>query len=161
MDIQLFKDLLCTKLDDIEKRTLHVLHQLNDDEVNYRYNEASNSIANLVVHISGNIDERVRRGIRGSDVTRDRDTEFDVLYRTRDELIEITKASYQDVMYTIEQMSEEDFMKTQVIRDRERINLDVLVTCVTHFSEHLGQMLYLAKMLKDQDFITASVPKRK
>ncbi|MEK5057906.1 DUF1572 family protein [Paenibacillus sp. FSL H7-0326] len=95
MDIHLFKEVLCTKLDDIEKRTLHVLHQLNDDEVNYRCNEASNSIANLVVHISGNVDERVRRGIRGSDVTRDRDAEFDVLSRTRDELIEITKESYQ------------------------------------------------------------------
>ncbi|GAK38977.1 hypothetical protein TCA2_0703 [Paenibacillus sp. TCA20] len=161
MDIHLFKELLCTKLDDLDKRTLHVLHQLNDDEVNYRYNEASNSIANLVVHISGNIDERVRRGIRGSDVTRDRDAEFDVLYRTRDELIEITKESYQDVRQTIELMSEEDLMKTQVIRDQERSNLDILFACVTHFSEHLGQMLYLAKMLKDQDFSTASVPKRK
>ncbi|SDW34870.1 Protein of unknown function [Paenibacillus sp. PDC88] len=161
MDIHLFKEVLCTKLDDIEKRTLHVLHQLNDDEVNYRCNEASNSIANLVVHISGNVDERVRRGIRGSDVTRDRDAEFDVLSRTRDELIEITKESYQDVRQTIERMSEEDWMKTQVIRNKERSNLEVLLTCATHFSEHLGQMLYLAKMFKDQDFITASIPKRK
>ncbi|MCM3783445.1 DUF1572 domain-containing protein [Neobacillus mesonae] len=161
VEISLVKELLISKTEDIEKRTLHVLAQLSDEEVNYRYNEMSNSIANLVVHISGNIDERIRSGICGREVIRDRDAEFETLYRTKDELIELTNQSYRDVKETIQQMSEEDFMKTQQIRNREHINLDVLLKCVTHFSEHLGQMLYLAKMLKDQNFVTASIPKRK
>ncbi|WP_198027763.1 DUF1572 family protein [Paenibacillus forsythiae] len=55
------------------------MDQLSDEQVNWRPNDSSNSIANLMVHISGNINERISKGINNKDFIRNRDEEFEEL----------------------------------------------------------------------------------
>ncbi|NGM83786.1 DUF1572 domain-containing protein [Paenibacillus sp. 7124] len=155
------KSILIAKFEEIQRRIIFVLDQLSDEQVNWRPNESSNSIANLIVHISGNINERIARGINKKDVTRNRDEEFEELYRTKQELIQLTNVSLLEIIETTKSMTEETFMKTQIVRDRERTNWDVLIQCATHFSEHLGQVFYIGKMIKDREYVTTSVPKKR
>ncbi|MNN56142.1 hypothetical protein D3C81_1710580 [compost metagenome] len=54
--------LLKNKFDEILNRILLVINQLTDEQLNWRPNESSNSIANLIVHIEGNIYERISKG---------------------------------------------------------------------------------------------------
>ncbi|AHV98800.1 DinB family protein [Paenibacillus sabinae] len=155
------KGILIAKFEEIQRRVILVLEQLSDEQVNWRPNESSNSIANLIVHISGNINERVSKGINNKDLTRNRDEEFEELYRTKQELIQITNESLLELIQTTKSMTEETFKKTQLERDRERTNLDVLIQCATHFSEHMGQVFYIGKMIKDREYVTTSVPKKR
>lgn len=49
------RSFLIRKFEEIERRMLFVLDQLNEEQL--IENEASNSAANLIVHICGNIEE--------------------------------------------------------------------------------------------------------
>ncbi|MCF8564195.1 DUF1572 domain-containing protein [Alicyclobacillus tolerans] len=46
------------KMLDLQRRWVNALKQFNDDDVNWRVNDMSNSIANLVVHVVGNLHQR-------------------------------------------------------------------------------------------------------
>jgi len=53
------KNMLKDRFDAMEKRILLVLEQLDDQQVNWRPNDSSNSISNLMIHINGNMKERI------------------------------------------------------------------------------------------------------
>lgn len=158
--MEIVKNLLITKFEEIHKRLILVLNQLSDEEVNWRPNESSNSVANLIIHISGNIGERISKGINNKDFIRNRDQEFEDMYRKQQDLIEIVNDSFREIIETTRVITEETLMKTQIVRDKERTNLDMLMQCATHFSEHLGQVFYIGKILRDKDYITSSIPKK-
>ncbi|MGO4532838.1 DUF1572 family protein [Paenibacillus sp. 2TAF8] len=152
--------LLSKKFEEIQRRIVLVLDQLSDEQVNWRPNESSNSIANLIIHIRGNINERITKGIHNKGISRNRDEEFEVIYRTKQDLINITNGSFDEIIETTKIMTKESLMKTQLVRNKERTNLDMLIQCATHFSEHMGQVLYIGKMIKDREYVTTSIPKK-
>jgi uncharacterized damage-inducible protein DinB len=155
------KDLLIKKFEEMEKRILSVLDQLNDEQVNWRPNESSNSIANLIVHIRGNVNERISGEILGKKVSRERDKEFEEMNMSRQELVELTKESFNNITETLRKMTEEQWRQTQQVRGKDRTHLDMLLQCAAHFSEHMGQILYIGKILKNEDYITTSIPRNK
>ncbi|MDF2721556.1 MAG: hypothetical protein K0Q59_1231 [Paenibacillus sp.] len=154
-------ELLTGKYAEIRQRTLSALDQLDDHQVNWSPNEASNSIANLLIHIEGNIRERIGQGINGQAYIRNRDAEFEQLVVSKAELIERTERAFDELIETAGRMTEQTLRQTQWVRGRERTHLDVLLQCATHFSEHMGQILYIAKMLLDGQYVTTTVPKKK
>lgn len=154
------KTLLLKKFEEIQRRVLLVLGQLNDEEANWRPNESSNSIANLIVHISGNVNERIIKGIHNKEINRNRNEEFVDLYRTIQELMDITNESFKEVIETIKSLTNEAWLKTQMVRNMERTHLDMLIQCATHFSEHMGQVLYIGKMIKNEEYVMTSIPKK-
>lgn len=155
------KNILKAKYEEIQRRILLVLEQLNDQEVNWRPNETSNSIANLIIHISANISERISKGMNQKEYQRNRDAEFEEVHKTKHELMEMLNQSFYELIETIENMREERFYETQTVRNRERTHLDMFIQCAAHFSEHMGQILYIGKILKEDAYISTSIPKRK
>jgi hypothetical protein len=141
---------------------LSVINQLSDEDINWRPNEESNSIANLVIHIAGNIHQRIEAGICGLQDNRDRDGEFNVnKVLSKKEVIEIIEKNFKILDETIKNLSYEDYLRLQKVRNQNVTVLDVLLQCTTHFSEHLGQILYIGKMKLNKDYITTSIPKKK
>jgi hypothetical protein len=57
--------------------------------------------------------------------------------------------------------TEQTLMQTQRVRGKERANADILMQCAAHFSEHLGQVLYIGKLLKGSDYVTTSIPRKR
>ena len=64
------------KFEELQRRTLSVIGQLTEIDLNWRPNASSNSISNLVIHIQGNVNERIVNGILGRAMVRNRDEEF-------------------------------------------------------------------------------------
>lgn len=155
------KELLIKKFVEIKERILMVVDQLDDQELNWKPNEMSNSIANLIVHINANISERIGKGMRHQEFTRDRNAEFEKLYRSKTELIEMINQSFDETIETLATMNEDQLKNTQIVRNRERTHLDMFIQCATHFSEHMGQILYIGKILKNNDYRSTSIPKGK
>jgi uncharacterized damage-inducible protein DinB len=160
MDVETMQIWLVGKFKEIERRWLAAVEQLNEEQLNWRPNEGSNSIANLVVHIRGNVSERISAGINGEDSQRDRDAEFESVGLGKAELIELVREAFGLVIRVVEHMTPQQFAGTQTIRGRQRTNFDVLLQCATHFSEHLGQVLYVAKQRLDEKYVTTTIPKR-
>lgn len=91
---------------------------------------------------------------------RDREKEFEQTYLTKLELKEMIEKNFQELIETTRSISKETLAETQMVRNRERTNLDILLQCATHFSEHMGQVLYLGKMCLDDRYETTSIPRR-
>ncbi|TVY07785.1 DinB family protein [Paenibacillus cremeus] len=153
--------LLAQKFGDIENRITQALDQLNDEQVNWRPNESSNSIANLIIHMCGNLNERVGKGILQKPYSRDRDQEFEYTYTAKKELLDLMRATFEETIITTSQATDDMLEATQTVRQNERTNLDILLQCATHMSEHLGQILYIGKMLLDEQYISTSIPRSK
>src|SRR5947209_2629781 len=58
------------------RKVTHCLGQLDDAQVWWRPRESQNSIANLILHLAGNLDQRLGSLITGAPDERDRPREF-------------------------------------------------------------------------------------
>lgn len=139
--------LLRRKIVDIHNRLLKALRQLSDVDVNWRPNEESNSIANLVAHIAGNLCQRYVAGLGGKEDVRDRDEEFNARqWFTQGHLVELLNKAFNSVNNVTDKISIEDLGQKHFIQNEYVTVLETLFGTVTHMSEHLGQILYVAKI---------------
>lgn len=158
MDHEFNRKWLEDKFENIRSRILKALVQLNDEQVNWRPNHSSLSISTLIRHIEGNIQERVMKGILQQDVApRNREQELTQVFVSRDDLIQIVKNRFQFLIDTVKSMSSQDFEQVQSVRGKERSNLDILHQCATHYSEHMGQIFYIAKQCLTVQYKTTSI----
>jgi len=158
MDHEFNRKWLEHKFENIRSRILKALVQLNDEQVNWRPNHTSLSISTLIRHIEGNIQERVMKGILQQDVApRNREQELSQVFVSRDDLIQIVKNRFQFLIDTVKSMSSQDFERVQPVRGKERSNLDILHQCATHYSEHMGQIFYIAKQCLTVQYKSTSI----
>lgn len=156
------KQNLLSKFEQIRNKMILAIDQLTDDQVNWRPNKESNSIANLIVHIEGNIQERISSKILGEPNKRNRDQEFDEnMARTKEELKEAISKSFQLIINSLSSMTEADMLKVISIKNTDYTVLDIFLMSTSHFSEHLGQIFYIAKTLLEEKYVTTSIPKKR
>ena len=131
---------------DLERRLVNAMEQLSDDDLNWRPNEESNSIANIVLHITGSLRQRFVAGIGGNTITRDRDDEFNSRTTfTKAQLIEMVKDIFQMVHRVLQGITPEKLTETYSIRGKEVSTLAITFDSI-HIAEHVGQVVYIAKM---------------
>jgi len=137
---------------------------LTDEQIWWRANPASNSIGNLLLHLSGNVRQWIVVGLGGAVDTRDRDAEFaqrevmpqhELLTRLRDTLREADQ--------TLANFDHERLLDQFTIQGLEVSALAGIMHVVEHFSMHTGQIILLAKMftegdLEFYDFKSGGVP---
>jgi uncharacterized damage-inducible protein DinB len=153
---------LRSKFSGIKSRMLSVINQLPDEDLHWSPNAESNSIANLVIHIAGNIHQRIESGICGAPDTRNRDSEFEsTLEYSRSDLTLTINKSFNLLDQVITNLNPEDLLKHQTVRNDQVTVLEVLMQCAAHFSEHLGQIMYIGKLRLGEQYITMSIPRRK
>ena len=147
------------RLGDIRQRLVTTLGRLQPEDLTWRPNEASNSVANLVIHICGNVRQRFRAGLGGAPDTRDRDAEFaDRAAHTAQDLIRAVEDAFSEADAILAALPAERLAETQAVRGQARTHLAMLLTAVSHYGEHLGQILYIAKLRQGERFASLSVP---
>ena len=126
------------------------LNQLTDEQIWWRPNETSNSIGNIVIHLSGSVNHFLNRAVGGFAYERDRPAEFAERRQIpRDELLAVfddmvAKAEQTFDALTPERLgdpSPEPKMYTLVVED--------LLAVGMHISNHAGQVVWITKMLKE------------
>ena len=125
---------------------------LTDEQVWWRANSASNSIGNLLLHLSGNVRQWIVVGLGGAVDKRDRDAEFaqrDVI--PRDELLARLRETLHEADQTLADFADERLLDQFTIQGIETSALAAIVHVVEHFSMHTGQIILLAKMFTEID----------
>lgn len=57
----------------------------------------------------------------------------------------------QIILDVLKNITDDQLDEVQQVRDQKRTNLDLLHQCAAHYSEHMGQILYITKyILKDK-----------
>jgi hypothetical protein len=129
------------------QRLTGVINQLSDEDLNWRPNPQSNSVTNLIVHICGNLKQRYGHNISGDLDSRDRPAEFDSsAHRTRAELLASMDDAFGVVDAILERMPLPSLFDITQIRGENRSILDIIASSSAHTAEHLGQIIYIAKI---------------
>ena len=120
---------------------------LSDEQIWWRANPESNSIGNLLLHLSGNVRQWIVVGLGGSVDQRDRDAEFaqrEII--TRDELLEGLRQTLNEVDATLATFDSDRLLERFTIQKSDVSALAAIFHVVEHFSMHTGQIIMLTKM---------------
>ncbi|MPM78156.1 hypothetical protein SDC9_125167 [bioreactor metagenome] len=137
--------------------------QLNDEEVLWQYNPESNSIATIVKHISGNMLSRWTNFLTedGEKDWRNRDSEFENDLHSKSEMLEVWEKGWKVFIDSLNQITDETWQKEITIRGEKHSVLDAVLRQLAHYPYHIGQIVYVAKMLKDDKWKTLSIARNK
>jgi hypothetical protein len=135
--------------------------QVDDAQINWKPNEASNSIAHIVHHVSGNMISRFTDFLTtdGEKSWRDREREFEDGYTDKTAMLATWENGWRVLFGTLDVLTANDLEKIVFIRNEGHTVLDALQRQLAHYPHHIGQIVYVAKMLKENDWKTLSIPK--
>lgn len=137
------------------------MEQLNAEDLFWQYNEQSNSIAIIVQHLSGNMLSRWTNFLTedGEKQWRERDAEFEKIIETKDELLNKWNAGWNCLLATLDSLTNEDLDKTIYIRKEPLVVIDAINRQIAHYCYHVGQIVYLSKMLAGDQWNSPSIKK--
>ena len=135
--------------------------QLSDDQVLAKSNEASNSIALIVHHLSGNMLSRWTDFLStdGEKTWRNREAEFDEAYPNKVAMMEAWEKGWRFLFDALAKLQPSDLLKVIYVRNEGQTVLEAIQRQLAHYPHHVGQILYQAKVLKGSDFKSLSIPK--
>lgn len=125
---------------------------LPDADLWWRPNPESNSVGNLLLHLSGNLRQWIVSGVGGAPDRRDRPAEFarrEPLPRA--DLLGSLRAAIQDADQVLAAADPAALMAPRRIQGREVSVLAAVYHAVEHLAHHAGQILYIAKLRSGAD----------
>src|SRR6185437_4883631 len=140
------------------------LTQLTDPDFFNAPDPESNSAAQIVKHIAGNLRSRWLDFLTtdGEKPDRHRDQEFILTEAyTRTDLMRRWEESFKIVFDSVASLKPEDFVKTVTIRGEPHTILQALNRSLMHMAYHVGQILYVGKHLRGHEWNVLSIPKGK
>ncbi|MCM3719035.1 DUF1572 family protein [Fictibacillus phosphorivorans] len=137
--------------------------QLSEEQLFWYPNEDSNSVAIIVKHISGNMISRWTDMFNtdGEKPDRNRDGEFENTMSNREEMKAVWDKGWGVFFDTLDGLKEEDLLRTIYIRNEPHSVMDAINNQMYHYSNHIGQIIYIAKMLKSEEWKTLTIPRKK
>jgi uncharacterized damage-inducible protein DinB len=128
------------------------MESLNDEDVWWRPNEESNSIGNLLLHVSGSLRHWIVSGIGGAADHRIRQEEFDERSRIpKGQLLSKLSSTLKEVNEVLAQIEPSQLQKKTQMYNAEVTWMFVLYHMVEHFSMHAGQILMITKLRTGKD----------
>ena len=137
------------------------LSQLQDDKLFWKYNDDSNSIATIVKHLWGNMLSRWTDFLTsdGEKEFRNRDAEFENDLRNREELLDKWNEGWSCLFNAINTLTADDLDKTIYIRNQGHTVSEAINRQLAHYPYHIGQIVFLGKMLAENGWTSLSIPK--
>lgn len=124
----------------------------------------SNSIGILIQHLNGNMLSRWTDLFisDGEKPDRNRDAEFVLAPgMNRVQLIERWERGWGRLFETLESLGPEDLNKKIVINDKEQYVVESINYHLVHYAYHVGQIIFLAKCVKKEEWDSLSIPKKR
>jgi len=143
-------------LDSLRKRITNVmpaqirdcLEMLSEEQIWWRPNEQSNSVGNIVLHISGSLNHYLNRGLGGFEYQRDRDAEFaERRAIPKDELRAIFDDMIEKAEQTLAAMTVDRLGDPSPEPRMSKLVIDEVIAITSHIANHTGQIVWITKML--------------
>lgn len=143
------------------------MEPLTEADLLWQPTPASNSIAIILNHLYGNMKSRFTRFLTedGEKPWRQRDAEFSspAGWQPDGEWKKQAMANWEEgwncLFETIRNLEPEQLTREITIRHEPHLALDALNRQLAHYSSHIGQIVYLAKMLRGDQWQNLSIPK--
>jgi len=137
--------------------------QLNDADLFWQFNAESNSIAIIIKHLSGNMLSRWTNFLitDGEKEWRNRDTEFEETINTREQIMAAWDQGWDCLFNALNSLTAEDWEKTVKIRNEPHHIEDAINRQLAHYPYHIGQIVFIGKMITGSKWQSLSIPKGK
>ena len=157
------KDLFLKRFQYYKNIADQTFEQLEEPQLFWQYNPESNSIATIVKHISGNMISRWTNFLTedGEKEWRNRDAEFENDIQSKAEMLEMWEKGWLVLFDALNQVNDANINSIILIRGEKISVVDALLRQLAHYPYHIGQIIYLAKMLKNDDWKTLSIARNK
>lgn len=135
--------------------------QLSDEDFDFQPNQESNSIAIIIQHMAGNMLSRWTDFLTsdGEKEWRNRDVEFEEQHLSKQQLVDFWQKGWDCCIESLNALTEDDLLKTVFIRSEGLLVVDAINRQLAHYPYHVGQIIYLAKIIKNKDWQNLSIAK--
>jgi hypothetical protein len=157
-------------LESVKKQMLYyktiaekAMEQLEEEQLFFVANNDTNSINTIVNHLSGNMISRWTDFLTtdGEKEWRNRDEEFEQNSTSKKQLLDTWNKGWNCFFTTINSLQPSDLEKIIYIRNEGQTALDAINRQLAHYPYHIGQIVFYAKMLKNDEWTSLSIPKNK
>jgi len=125
---------------------------LSDDDLWWRPNDHSNSVGNLLLHLTGNIEQWIVGGVGGTSVSRHRAAEFGQREPIgRAALLARFEGVVRAADAVLAGLEPGALAASRTIQGRETTVISAIYHVVEHLAMHAGQILYVAKLRTGRD----------
>jgi len=137
------------------------IRQVSDDELYVSLDPEMNSIAVIVKHMAGNMCSRWTDFLTadGEKPWRNRDCEFEAPPEGREALLELWERGWKTLFEALEPLTEADLTRTITIRGEPHSVMQAINRQLAHYPYHCGQIVFLAKHWKHENWQSLSVPR--
>lgn len=137
--------------------------QIEDKDLTWQANEDSNSIITIVKHLWGNMMSRWTDFLTtdGEKAWRQRDAEFENETISRGQLMQQWEEGWKCLFDALNSITDDDLEKIIYIRNEGHTILEAVNRQIAHYSYHVGQIVYIAKLMSKQEWKSLSIPRNK
>ena len=137
--------------------------QIPDEKLFWQLNNESNSISMIVKHLNGNMLSRWTDFLTtdGEKEWRKRDEEFCNDIKTKTELLAKWNEGWNCLFKVINLLTDKDLEKEIHIRNMEHSVTEAINRQLAHYSYHIGQIVFIGKVIKNEKWNSLSIPKGK
>ncbi len=140
-------------------RVEHCLGQLTDEQAWARPRADLNSVANLVLHLAGNVRQLIVSGVGGAADSRDRQAEFDERRPLpRAELLARLRAAVDDASAALVRQTADDWARVRPVQGKPATGLGAAVRSVAHFRGHTQEIISMTRALVGDAYRFAGPP---
>jgi len=135
--------------------------RLSDEQLLWQPEGEPNSIYLIVKHLSGNMRSRWTDFLSsdGEKEWRNRDAEFENGVATKEAIIQLWNEGWQVILDSIGSLTPDDLEKKVMIRSEPHVVIDAINRQLMHVPYHVGQIVYLGKILQGEKWLSLSIPK--
>jgi hypothetical protein len=150
------------ELDQALERIKHCLDQLSDAQVWQRQTEKMNSIANLMLHLAGNVRQWIIAGVGGASDERHRQAEFDDRSQLpKAELWRKLETTVGEAKAAMSRTAPGEWERRRRIQGFEVTGLGAAIHSVAHFRGHTQEIIHLTRMILGDAYRFAFIPNTK
>ncbi len=137
--------------------------QLSAADLNKIPGAEMNSIAMIVRHISGNLASRFTDFLSsdGEKSWRNREEEFAQVEYDQEQIMQLWESGWQVLESELAKLSDEDLSRVVTIRGQALTVHQALLRSLAHISNHVGQIILLARMQAQENWDWVSIPRGK
>ena len=105
-----------------------------------------NSIANLLLHLCGNVGQWIVSGVGGSADIRQRQQEFDDRSGTpKDELLQQIESVVTDAKRVLLETSAEELLRPRLVQGNEVTAVRAMIHSLAHFQGHVQEIVHMTR----------------
>lgn len=125
----------------------HCLYQLTSEQVWWRPHEELNSIGNLLLHLTGNVNQWIVSGLGSETDTRNRPSEFSTRGPiSSEELWHNLSSTVEQAKHVLSSASPESMARKYRIQGFEVSGWYALFDCIPHFKGHTQEIICLTRI---------------